>query len=334
MCFVLKMSEQIAQQSAEDGDSSSAVVHEFKKNLLVDPDLPTAVAAVQALIKFVETTEATTIMQIRQDMTRMVQELTTHAPEHIVSLASGCELFMRFVTCAGFLNCQDISECKKVITERGKQFVKNATHSRDVIAEIGNPFIRDGATILTHSRSRVVAQLLVHAAQTKQFKVYVTESRPDCSGFKMAEYLQARGIPVTMVLDAALGPVVETVDLVLVGAEGVVENGGIINKIGTYSLALVAHTANKPLFAVAESFKFARLFPLKQRDIPRSRDLSVGFSGCYQPENAPIDKNNSQLQFFNPWTDYTPPQYIAMLFTDLGVLTPSAVSDELIQLYQ
>ena len=54
----------------------------------------------------------------------------------------------------------------------------------------------------------------------------------------------------------------------LVGAEGVVESGGIINKIGTYTMAISAKAMNKPFYVVAESFKFARIYPLNQQDVP------------------------------------------------------------------
>lgn len=54
----------------------------------------------------------------------------------------------------------------------------------------------------------------------------------------------------------------EEVDMVLTGAEAVVENGGIINRIGTYTTALCAQAHKKPFYVLAESFKFARLFPL------------------------------------------------------------------------
>lgn len=55
------------------------------------------------------------------------------------------------------------------------------------------------------------------------------------------------------------------VDLVLVGAEGVVENGGVINKLGTYQIAVCAKSLNKPFYVAAESYKFARLYPLNQQ---------------------------------------------------------------------
>lgn len=51
----------------------------------------------------------------------------------------------------------------------------------------------------------------------------------------------------------------------LVGAEGVVENGGVINKLGTYQIALCAKALNKPFYVAAESYKFARLYPLNQQ---------------------------------------------------------------------
>ena len=113
-----------------------------------------------------------------------------------------------------------------------------------------------------------------------------------------------------------------SVDLVLVGAEGVVETGGIISKLGTYTIAVAAKAHNKPFYVAAESYKFARLYPLNQRDLPlEAKPLDLG---PLLPPRVAVD---------NPSRDYTPPQYISLLVTDLGVLTPAAVSDELIQLY-
>lgn len=110
--------------------------------------------------------------------------------------------------------------------------------------------------------------------------------------------------------------------MVLVGAEAVVENGGVINKLGTYQIAIAARAHSVPLYVAAESYKFARLYPLSQRDLPLERK-QIDFGPLLPPQVA-VD---------NPSRDFTPPAYISLLFTDLGVLTPAAVSDELIQLY-
>lgn len=75
---------------------------------------------------------------------------------------------------------------------------------------------------------------------------------------------------MTICLDAAAAYVMERVDIVLVGAEGVVENGGIVNKLGTYQLALAAKALGKPVYVAAESFKMVRLYPLNQQDLPEA----------------------------------------------------------------
>lgn len=84
----------------------------------------------------------------------------------------------------------------------------------------------------------------------------------------MAQELTKIGIKCTVILDAAVGAVMERISFVLLGAEGVVESGGIINKIGTNSIALCAKMLNKPVYVGVESFKIVRFYPLNNRDIP------------------------------------------------------------------
>jgi len=60
---------------------------------------------------------------------------------------------------------------------------------------------------------------------------------------------------VKLVIDSAVAYTMDEVDMVLVGADGVVESGGIINMMGTYQIALVAKSMNKPVYVAAESYK-------------------------------------------------------------------------------
>ncbi len=98
----------------------------------------------------------------------------------------------------------------------------------------------------------------------------------------MHKSLTELGIPSTLILDAAVGHVLagKKVDYVLMGAEGVVESGGVVNKIGSYSIALCAKELNTPVYVLCESFKFVRFYPLEQDDLPdefkvRSHHLPV-----------------------------------------------------------
>ena len=111
--------------------------------------------------------------------------------------------------------------------------------------------------------------------------------------------------------------------------EAVLESGGIINKIGTYQVAIVASACKKPFYVASESTKFARLFPLSQADVPSGGPGSGREHSAFVGKGPPAPNLIAETHT----RDYTPPSYITMLFTDLGVLTPSAVSDELIKLF-
>uniref|UniRef100_A0A8C7D7W5 Translation initiation factor eIF2B subunit alpha n=1 Tax=Oncorhynchus kisutch TaxID=8019 RepID=A0A8C7D7W5_ONCKI len=263
-----------------------------------DPEVPSAVAA----ISWNSSKETKTILGLRENLTQTIGCL--EEADSSVAVSSGGELFLRFIKMFYLSPEQDLSQCKKAMVERGELFLKKISLSRSKVR-------MELSKILTHSSSRVVLRVLASAAaDKKRFIVYVTESQPDSAGQKMAEKLRNLNIPVTVVLDAA-------VDLVIVGAEGVVESGGIINKIGTYQLAVCSKAHNKPFYVVAESFKFVRLFPLNQQDVPD------------RFKRANTLKAVEDLAQEHPMIDYTLPLLIILLFTDLGVHTRSAVSDEL-----
>lgn len=123
------------------------------------------------------------------------------------------------------------------------------------------------------------------------------------------------------------------------------------NAACTYTHKQIAH--GKPFYVASESYKFARLYPLNQQDLPAMGNNSpIEFvdttrkKGISQKEGEEKEQHQKQNNFFDPVylpenvrvenspCDFTPAKFITLLFTDLGVLTPSAVSDELIRLYQ
>ncbi|KAG0373823.1 translation initiation factor eIF-2B subunit alpha [Mortierella sp. AD032] len=334
------------------------VVANYKSLLLNSPELSMPVAAIQSLVELIRHSNATTMSEFMLSI-NVASQLLKSSVRNSISLSAGCDLFLRFVT----RNSQDVAEFeawKATLIVRGQSFVEKADACRYKIADLGVPFIKDGSTILIHAHSRVVSLLLQKAAENhKRFKVFVTESSQTHGGIRSAKMLRAAGIPTTIILDAAVGYVIDKVDMVLVGAEGVVENGGLINQIGSYQMAIVAKAANKPFYAVAESYKFVRLFPLNQYDLPTYnadtlsfQELNVDYDSNNTDENGQLVSSSAApssalsqsalhmktsedqaSQGSNPLVDYTPPNYITLLFTDLGVLTPSGVSDELIKLY-
>ena len=152
----------------------------------------------------------------------------------------------------------------------------------------------------------------------KRFTVYVTKCGGN--GIKMACHLKDANIKTILINESAIGFYMERIDVILIGACGVVADGGILNEIGTYPIALCAKAMNKPLYALAESYKFIRLYPVSQEDIPDR----------FKYQNQLSEKSKDDCV---PLIDYTPPNLIDLLLTDLGTLTTAAVSDVLIQLY-
>lgn len=230
---------------------------------------------------------------------------------------------MRYVTRTRALEYEDFNSAKSRLMERAEKFGEISCKARRIIAMVSQDFIFDGCTILVHGFSRVVFEVLKTAADNKKlFRVFCTEGRPDRTGLRLANELAKLDVPVKLLIDSAVAYSMDEVDMIFVGADGVVESGGIINMMGTYQIALVAHSMSKPVYVAAESYKFARLYPLDQKDMaPALKPIDFG---------VPIP---SRVEVETSARDYTPPQYLTLLFTDLGVLTPSVVSDELIQLY-
>ena len=111
-----------------------------------------------------------------------------------------------------------------------------------------------------------------------------------------------------------------------------------MSRMGTYQIGLLAEAMAKPFYVVAESHKFVRLYPLGQYDLPIEQRV-IDFKT--QEEIADEAKQQRQADTTSEAesrdrcesVDFTPPHLISALITDSGVLTPSAVSEELIKIW-
>ncbi|CAH2451401.1 Translation initiation factor eIF-2B subunit alpha [Komagataella phaffii CBS 7435] len=284
-----------------------------------DPDITMPIAAIESLVTLLKIKQPSTSAELITLLSGAISELKTSVP-NAISLSAGCDLFMRFVLRNTHLY-SDWESCRTNLVENGQLFIQRAKESRNKIAEIGLPFIKDDDIVLVHSYSRVVCNLLIRAFQKHiRFRVICTEARPTetAKSDTMAYLLRQAGIPVAMIYDSEVGFFMHKVDKVFVGAEGVAESGGIINHIGSYQMGVLAKNANKRFYVVAESHKFVRMFPLGPDDLSIKKKLE------FSTEDKPIETRH---------LEFTPHEYITALITDLGVLTPSAVSEELIKMW-
>eukprot|EP00923_Selenidium_pygospionis_P037825 GHVN01066205.1.p1 GENE.GHVN01066205.1~~GHVN01066205.1.p1 ORF type:complete len:156 (-),score=21.99 GHVN01066205.1:756-1223(-) len=127
---------------------------------------------------------------------------------------------------------------------------------------------------------------------------------------------------------AKVASVMPHVSFVLSGAEAVMSNGGMLSAIGTSTIALLAHNLKKPFYVVCEAWKFTSFLPLNQStDHPLAdfdRSPSLRLDGDWRGNHA-IKCAEHSTPSWAKGVDYTKPQHINLIFTDLGVFPPFAV---------
>lgn len=126
-------------------------------------------------------------MQLEQELRFTIEILKSCSQDDLggrsnISLGSGCDIFMKYVTRSFNLEHMDFDSCRLELLSRGERFATMSLSSRAQIAEIGHSFIQDDCTVLIHGSSRVVNSLVMKAAESKKFNIIVTEGRPTNEG--------------------------------------------------------------------------------------------------------------------------------------------------------
>jgi methylthioribose-1-phosphate isomerase len=152
--------------------------------------------------------------------------------------------------------------------------------------------------------------------------VWVDETRPLLQGARLTAWeLQQEGIPCTLITDSMAGYLMQQgrVDCVVVGADRIARNGDAANKIGTYSVAVLAHHHAVP-FYVAAPFSTVDLSLASGRDIPieeRDHNEVAWIANLAKQPVCPAG-----VRIYNPAFDPTPSDLIAAIITEVGVLRP------------
>jgi translation initiation factor 2B subunit (eIF-2B alpha/beta/delta family) len=195
------------------------------------------------------------------------------------------------------------AEQAEALIEQSKQAV--ATAARRAADLIG-----PDKTIITHSLSSTVVS--VFELLGSRARAIITESRPPGEGRLLAEKLSFLGIATDFISDQQMGLFVQHADVALVGADTIANDGSVINKAGTYLLALAARDRGIPFYVCFESFKYSELdastIPLEHHD-PAELD-------------APRLTN---IKPHNIYFDITPPRLISTWVTERGAYSEAAV---------
>jgi methylthioribose-1-phosphate isomerase len=208
-----------------------------------------------------------------------------------------------------------------------------AIHDEDVascrlMGGFGSEIVPDGARVLTHCNAGALATAgygsalgVIRAAveKGKRVAVFADETRPFLQGARLTAWELVRdGIQTTVITESMAGPLMRAgeIDLVVVGADRIAANGDTANKIGTYTVAVLAHAHKIPFFVAAplSTIDLATSdgdhIPIEERD---RREITHLGSAQLTPEGVNIR---------NPAFDITPHRYIAGIITEKGILGP------------
>ncbi|MEM1657788.1 MAG: S-methyl-5-thioribose-1-phosphate isomerase [Candidatus Jordarchaeales archaeon] len=222
-----------------------------------------------------------------------------------------------------------LSEARKIAQENVEACKK--------IGELGSRLIPKGARILVHCNPGALGTVdygtalsivrFAHA-QGKNIFVYATETRPWLQGRLTCWELSQEGIPHCLVVDSAAGYYIHRgeVDVVLVGADRILPNGDVVNKIGTYMLAVAAYESNVPFIVAAPTTTIDLTgSPLKIEERPSEEVTHVKGYNPKSGESAYI-RIHYDVEIRNPAFDITPAKYITSIVTEKGIFKPGQIS--------
>ncbi|XP_023655246.1 translation initiation factor eIF2B subunit delta [Paramormyrops kingsleyae] len=186
--------------------------------------------------------------------------------------------------------------------------------------------ISDGDVILVYGCSSLVNHILCDAFEKeRKFRVIVVDSRPRLEGREALRRLVKMGIRCTYVLISAISYILPEVSKVFLGAHALLANGYVMSRVGTSQIALVAKAYNVPVLVCCETYKFCERvqtdsFVSNELDDPD--ELMATRKGKTQLENW---QNVRLLGLLNLVYDVTPPDFVDLVITELGMIPCTSV---------
>ncbi|KAK3306554.1 uncharacterized protein B0T15DRAFT_144664 [Chaetomium strumarium] len=321
------------------------VVQTYRELLNSDRELTMGVAAIESLIEVLRATPSSTAMETVEVVKKEKAKLLASTPNPLPLLA-GADLFEQYllrslrgptaegVTGSASDRVLSFEETRQHLLNNKQLFAQRAKAARDSIAIWGSRYVSDGRIVLTAGGSRTVTKILLRAAAdpSKHFKViYVVDGRNKRSDVAVAQLREA-GLEVETISPHKVAYVLgnqKLINLVLVGTEVVMQNGGIISGMGTAQLAHLTKTVKggiKRFYVAAETHKICRktpiAYPMVNRVGVNQKDISkfdnVGVDVGLDPETAGMLAEQDEV-------DYTDPELIDGIITEQGVKMASAI---------
>jgi len=226
------------------------------------------------------------------------------------------------------LRGQPIAEIRQRMIAEAQLIREEDIAINRAIGHHGAPLVPDGKTVLTHCNAGALATagygtalgVIRAAIETgKHIDVFADETRPFLQGARLTVWeLQQDGIAATLITDNMAGHFLKSgrIGCVVVGADRIAGNGDVANKVGTYSVAVLAKENGVPFFVAAPistldlTLKSGDQIPIEQR---AATEVTHVFGQPVAPEGTRVE---------NPAFDVTPARYVSAIITEKGVARP------------
>ncbi|MEM4973477.1 MAG: S-methyl-5-thioribose-1-phosphate isomerase [Candidatus Hadarchaeales archaeon] len=214
---------------------------------------------------------------------------------------------------------RESSDVARALVREARKIEREMVEISKRLGEEGSKLISDGQTVLTHCNTgslampgegTALAAIKFAWRQGKRIKVLVTETRPLLQGARLTCWeLEREGIPHRLIVDSAAGLCMQRgmVDLVMVGADRILANGDVINKVGTYPLAVLAKRHGIPFYVVAPSSTLDERVEVIIEERGREEVLETVGLGALK------------VEVYNPAFDLTPAELVTAVVTERGI---------------
>ena len=290
-----------------------SVVADRIRKLEVQGARNVAIVAIKALEALAEETTAKTRKEFMEELkeargtlfaSRSTEPLMRNALRWIISQVENSSK-------------EKVDTLAEIVSSSSSQFLRDLEASKECIAEIGSKRIRNKMVVFTHCHSSTVIHLLRKAKEDgKVFEVVCTETRPVFQGRITAKELLSLDLKTTFIVDSAARSFMRQADLVIVGADAITSEGNVINKIGTGTIALLAHEARKPFYVVSELLKFD------------PATVCGDYEGIEERSSDEVWKSAPRkLVIRNPAFDVTRRDFIHGVICEEGIIPPHSVKE-------
>lgn len=275
--------------------------------------------------RFVEQNPSAATIELIEEIQRQADYLATSRPTAV-------NLFWALDRMK--LRTEALSQSSPMSLSAGLLIEAQQIHAEDeetcrMIGEHALSLFKSGMGVLTHCNAgglatakygTALAPFYLALEKGIDLKVFADETRPVLQGARLTAFeLQQAGVDVTLICDNMAGMVMSKgwIQAVIVGTDRVAANGDVANKIGTYSVAVLAKAHNIPFYVACPlstidlNTPTGEQIPIEER---HSDEITQGFGKRTAPQG---------IKVFNPAFDITPHQYVTAIITEKGIIRPS-----------